>query len=152
MATALNMTMPLKQDPQTQQTLAQVKASFASTIQPAAVAALKESGIVHFARILVIENKYIQLITEFDGGKREYSEFFRKRFPEVFRTIFSMVEGVPSWEQLNNSNDFYKYTKGFNLKALGVSDSGDPDEGWLFSAYGSKGVKDLLEGLGGRKP
>ena len=144
MATALNMTMALKQDPQTQAILAQVKATFAQSIQPAIDAALRKSQIVHFARVLVIDDKYIQVITEFDGDRQQYTEFFRKELQPVFKVIFSMADGVPSWDELNNSNSFYKYSKGFNVKALGQSTSGDPEEGWLFSAYGDKTVKDLL--------
>jgi hypothetical protein len=152
MATALNMTMALKQDPQTQQLLAQVKATFADKIQPAIDAALRKSQIVHFARVLVIDDKYIQVITEFDGDKQQYTEFFRKELQPVFKVIFSMAEGVPSWDELNDSNTFYKYSKGFNLKALGQSTSGDPSEGWLFSAYGDKTVKDLLAATGAKEP
>jgi hypothetical protein len=145
MAHALNMTMELKQDPQTQATLAQVKATFAQNIQPAIDAALRKSQTVHFARVLVTpDNRYIQIITEYDGDKLEYTEFFRKELQQVFKVIFSMVEGAPSWDQLNNKNSFYEYSKGKDIKALGDPDSKDPTEGWLFSAYGGKTVKDLL--------
>ena len=78
MAIALNLTMPLKQDPETQQKLQQLAAAFSQTVQPAIDAALGRSQIVHFARLLVIDNKYIQVLTEFDGDPMEYTEFFRK--------------------------------------------------------------------------
>lgn len=144
MAHALNMTMALKQDPQTQATLAQVKATFAQNIQPAIDAALRKSQIVHFARVLVIDNKYIQIITEYDGDRQQYTEFFRKELQPVFKVIFSMAEGAPSWDELNDSNTFYEYSRGKNVRALGELDPPDPNEGWLFSAYGGKTVKDLL--------
>jgi hypothetical protein len=144
MAHALNMTMALKQDPQTQATLAQVKATFAQRIQPAIDEALRKSQTVHFARVLVIDNKYIQIITEYDGAKDVYTEFFRVELPDVFKAIFSMVEDAPSWDALNNKDSFYAYSKTKNVRALGELNPPDPTEGWLFSAYGSRTVKDLL--------
>ena len=44
MAHALNLTLALKQDPQSQATLSQVKATFAKSIQPAVDAALALVG------------------------------------------------------------------------------------------------------------
>src|SRR3712207_6239337 len=67
MATALNLTVPLKQDPEAQQQLQELGATFAQSVQPMLDAALAHSQIVHFARILVIDNKYLQVLTEFDG-------------------------------------------------------------------------------------
>jgi hypothetical protein len=144
MAHALNLTLALKQDPQSQATLSQVKATFAKSIQPAVDAALRKSQIVHFARVLVIDDKYIQILTEFDGDQQEYSEFFRKELQPIFKVIFSMAEGAPSWDELNNSNTFFQFSNARNIKALGELDPPDPNEGWLFSAYGGKTVKDLL--------
>jgi hypothetical protein len=144
MAHALNLTLALKQDPQTQATLSQVKATFAKSIQPAVDAALRKSQIVHFARVLVIDDKYIQIITEYDGDEQQYSEFFRKELQPIFKVIFSMAEGAPSWDELNNSNTFFQFSNGKNVRALGELDPPDPKEGWLFSAYGGKTVKDLL--------
>jgi len=60
MATALNFTVPLKQDPQSQESLGHLVTSFAQEVQPAIDAALARSQIVHFARIVVIDNQYLQ--------------------------------------------------------------------------------------------
>lgn len=59
MASSLNFTAPLKQDPESQQRLRQLAAVFADHVQPAIDAALAKSELVHFARILVIDNKYV---------------------------------------------------------------------------------------------
>lgn len=67
MANALNLTAPLKQDAESQQRLMRLAATFADQVQPKIDAVLSKSRIVHFARILVIDNKYLQVITEFDG-------------------------------------------------------------------------------------
>lgn len=145
MTSALNMTMPLKQDTQSQAALAQLKATFATAVQPAISAALAQSQIVHFARVVVIEDKYIQILTEYDGDKKDYTEFFRVHLQPVFEAIFSLVEGLPPWDEINNPDAFYAASKGFNVKALGTSTTGDPTEGWLFNAFEPATVKDILD-------
>src|ERR687890_600355 len=56
MITALNMTVPLKQDPESQAKLQKLKEVFADHIQPEIDRALRKSRIVHFARVLVIHD------------------------------------------------------------------------------------------------
>ena len=146
MAIALNMTAPLKQDPETQQRLQGLIAAFADQVQPAIDQALTGSEIVHFARVLVIDNKYLQVLTEFDGDPMQYTEFFRQQLGPVFEQIFSLVEGAPPWEELNNPNSFYKFSHGLNLKALGNSTAGD-DRGWLFSSVGDTTVREIKAAL-----
>ncbi len=144
MATALNMTMPLKQDAESQANLEEFKSNFATEVQPAIHTALAQSEIVHYARVLVLHNKYIQVITEFDGEPLDYSEFFRIKLPEVFKKIFSLVEGVPSWDDLNNSQTFAQVSESFNVKSLGAAVNSESDEGYLFCAYGDKTVREIL--------
>jgi hypothetical protein len=147
MATALNMTMPLKQDPESQAKLASLAEHFASGPQKLVDAALAKSEIVHYARFLVIDNKYIQVLTEFDGEKEEYTEFFRKELTEVFRLVFSLVEGVPPWEEINDPDTFFKVARSFNLRGLGDSVENDPQQGYLFCAYGNTTVREIKQGL-----
>jgi hypothetical protein len=146
MAIALNLTAPLKQDPQTQQRLAELAASFAETVQPAIDAALARSEIVHYARVLVIDNRYIQVLTEFDGDPMQYTEFFRRELQPVFEAIFSLVEGAPSWDELNNPESFFEFTHNLNLKSLGAATDGG-DRGYLFSALGDRTVRELKAAL-----
>lgn len=148
MLTALNMTMPLKQDAESQAKLQQMKAAFADHIQPAIDAALRKSQMVHFARVLVIDNKYIQVLTEFDGDPMEYTEFFRRELQPVFRNIFELAEGVPPWDEINNQDAFFEASKGFNVKALGRSTDGREDQGWLFSYFGERTVREIEEAIG----
>ncbi|MDQ3850768.1 MAG: hypothetical protein M3296_09180 [Actinomycetota bacterium] len=143
MATALNLTAPLKQDPETQQHLQQLIAGFSDTVQPAIDAVLAESEIVHFARVVVIDNKYLQVLTEFDGDVMEYSEFFRKELGSVFQAIFALVEGAPPWEELNQPDAFFAYTSGLNLNSLGTATVGNEGRGYLFSAFGDTTVREL---------
>jgi hypothetical protein len=146
MITALNMTVPLKQDPESLAKLQQLKAIFASHIQPLIDAALRESRIVHFARVLVIDDKYMQVITEFDGDPMAYTEFFRLKLPMVFKPIFELAEGVPPWDEINNQDAFFEASKGFQLRALGDSVDEGPEQGWLFH-YFDKSVREIEEAL-----
>jgi hypothetical protein len=146
-ATALNFTVPLKQDPQSQERLEHLMASFAQRIQPAVDAALSRSQIVHFARVLVIDRKYLQVLTEFDGDPMDYTEFFRKELGPVFEAIFALAEGAPAWEELNNPNSFYEYTSNLNLSSLGSSAVGNEGRGYLFSAVGDRTVRELQAAL-----
>ncbi|HEX8239001.1 MAG TPA: hypothetical protein VF574_04590 [Allosphingosinicella sp.] len=148
MITALNMTVPLKQDPESLAKLQQLKAVFADRIQPEIDRALRKSRIVHFARVLVIHDKFLQVITEFDGDPQEYTEFFRRELPHVFRPIFELAEGAPAWDELNDQDTFFEASKGLNVKALGRSDDGREEQGWLFS-YFPKTVREIEESLAG---
>ena len=147
MATALNMTLKLKQDPASLALLQQVKAIFASEIQPKIDNALRDSEIVHFARVVVIDDQYIQVLTEFDGDKQVYTTFFLSALPDVFKTIFSLSEGVPSWEELQDPDVFYKVSSALNVRALG-SKGDDTTAGFLFQAHGNKTVKEIRAALG----
>jgi hypothetical protein len=144
MATALNMTMKLKQDPASLAKLEALKAAFAEKVQPVIDKALGESELVHYARVLVIDNLYIQVITEFDGDGVVYTEFFRLALPDVFKTIFDLVEGAPAWDELNDRDAFFAYSQTLNRAALGTLE-GDPRQGYLFSAYPDVTVKQILK-------
>lgn len=147
MITALNMTVPLKQDPESLKKLQQLKAAFADRIQPEIDRALRKSGIVHFARVLVIHDKFLQVITEFDGDPEEYTEFFRRELPHVFKPIFELAEGAPPWDELNDQDTFFQASKHLNVKALGTSPDGREEQGWLFS-YFPKTVREIDDALG----
>ncbi len=147
MTIALNFTVPLKQDPQAQEGLKHMMASFAQSVQPAIDEALSRSQLVHFARILVIDNKYLQVITEFDGDPDAYTEFFRKELGPVFKAIFTLAEGAPPWEELDNRDAFYKYSQSLNLTSLGASTDCNEGRGYLFSAIGDKTVRELQTAL-----
>jgi hypothetical protein len=148
---ALNLTLRIKQDADTLQKLQNLKADFATKIQPAMDKALGDSKIVHFARVVVIDDKYLQVITEYDGDHKEYTEFFRLALPQVFKALFSLAEGAPPWEELDQQS-FFKISAGTQIRSLGNSADGLTDstgkvEGYLFSAYGSRTVKEILPKL-----
>jgi hypothetical protein len=149
MTHALTLTVPIKQDPATQDKLAALAANFTDHVQPAIDAALKKSQIVHFARVVVIENKYIQVITEYEGPHEEYTEFFRRELTPVFKAIFELADGAPD---VNDSIAFWEFAKDHNIRTLGTSTSGSTDldgkpAGWLFSAYDGRDVKTILAAL-----
>lgn len=147
MTIALNFTVALKQDPQSQEGLKHMVASFAQSAQPMIDDALSRSRIVHFARILVIDNKYLQVITEFDGDPTDYTEFFRKELGPIFQAIFALAEGAPPWEELDNRDAFHKYTHNLNVISLGTSTVCNEGRGYLFSAVGDKSVRELQTAL-----
>ena len=153
MTHALTLTLPLKQDPESQAKLAGLAASFTEHVQPAIAAALKKSEIVHFARVIVIDNKYIQVITEYEGPHQEYTEFFRRELTPVFASIFGLAADAPS---VADPNAFWEYAKAHNIQPLGRSTSGSTDfdgnpAGWLFSAYDGRDVKTILKALSDSK-
>jgi hypothetical protein len=148
MITALNMTVPLKQDPESLAKLQKLKEMFADHIQPEIDRALRKSKIVHFARVLVIHDRFLQVITEFDGDPEEYTEFFRRELPHVFRPIFELAEGAPAWDELNDQDTFFQASKHLNVKALGRSEDGREEQGWLFS-YFPRTVREIEESLAG---
>jgi hypothetical protein len=148
MITALNMTVPLKQDPESQAKLQKLKEVFADHIQPEIDRALRKSKIVHFARVLVIHDRFLQVITEFDGDPEEYTEFFRRELPHVFKPIFELADGAPPWDDLNDQDTFFEASKHLNVKALGRSEDGREEQGWLFS-YFPKTVREIEEALAG---
>lgn len=151
MTNALNFTLKLKQDPATKAALQHVKAVFATEIQPAIEDALAKSEIVHYARILIIDDQFIQVLTEFDGDKKVYTTFFLKALPKVFETIFSLGEGLPPWEELRDEDRFYEIAKSLNVRSLGTKDD-DPDAGFLFQAYKHTTVKEIKAALNHRSP
>ena len=148
---ALNLCLPLKQDPETKEKLAQLKTDFATTVQGKIDEALRKSEIVHFARVLVVDDRYLMVITEYDGDHGDYTEFFRKELPDVFARLFSLAEGAPAFGQLDRES-FFRLAQGLNLRSLGDTTShsttgtGEP-AGYLFSAYGDSTVKDILPKL-----
>ncbi len=154
MAHALNLTMKIRQDSETQARLAQIKAAFPSQIQPKIDQALRDSQIVHFARVLVIDNLYLQVITEYDGEHRAYTDFFLQHLPDVFGTLFSLADPPPPASAIEDPEEFWKFSKGLQIPSLGTSVDDDTDgeghvAGYLFSAYGTREVKDILPLLTG---
>jgi hypothetical protein len=149
MTHALNLTLPIKQDAETQAKLKHLAEIFPTQVQPLIEAALRESRLVHFARVVVIDNKYIQVITEYEGPHQEYTEFFRRKLTPVFAAIFALAEGVPD---VSNTNAFFEFSRDHNIRSLGNStdDSTGFDgksAGWLFSAYNHKTVEEVLDAL-----
>jgi hypothetical protein len=149
MTSALNLTLKIKQTPDTLAKLQQLKDGFAHGIQQRIDAALRDSEIVHFARVLVIDDLYIQVLTEYDGDKEDYTEFFRLKLLDVFARVFSLAENAPTEAQLNSEEEFHKFTKNANLAALGTDGLkhklGERDEGFFFAAYPSVSVKEISE-------
>jgi hypothetical protein len=135
MPIALNLTLPLKQDAETQEKLAAFGTAFAEHVQPRMDKALRESELVHFARVYVIENRWLLVLTEFDGDPIDYSEFFRLELTDVFKFVLSLVEGAPPWEQIDNKVRFFEYMQKHNPASLGENVGDEFNRGYLFSMF-----------------
>jgi hypothetical protein len=149
MTHALNLTLPIKQTPEAKAALEQLKAVFADRIQGQIDAALRKSKLVHFARVLVIDDKYIQVITEYEGSHQAYTEFFRRELTPIFGAIFGLMEETPD---VKDPNAFWESAKKHNVQSLGKAADGALDfegkpAGWLFSVYEHRTVEDVLDAL-----
>ncbi|MFA7751919.1 hypothetical protein, partial [Klebsiella pneumoniae] len=140
----LNLTLPIKQDSDTLKRLQEVKAAFATQIQPKTDKALRESKIVHFARVLVIQDKNLPVLTEYDGDSTKYTEFFRRECPDVFSVLFSLTEWAPDFKALDQ-NSFFELSKQLDIPSLRQS-TGE-SKGYLFSAYNGRTVGQILSKL-----
>jgi hypothetical protein len=146
---ALNFAVRIKQDPATLAELAKLKQDFATTQQPLIDEAVRKSQIVHFARIVVLDDKYLLVLTEYDGTHEEYAEFFRLQLGPLFKHAFSLIDNPPDWDKINNQRDFFEISKTLQVRSLGTSTRGERDfdgkvEGYLFSAYDGLTVKEIL--------
>jgi hypothetical protein len=110
------LTLPIKQDPETLKKLEDLKAVFAEEVQPKIDDALRQSEIVHFARVLVVHDKYQQVITAYDGDPKEYTEFFRLALPGVFEKLFALTEAPPFSEL--DENSFFQASQALDLPCL----------------------------------
>src|SRR5260221_174022 len=139
MTSALNLTLKIKQSPEVLAKLKWIRANFASQIQKKIDDALRASQIVHYARVLVIDDLYIQVITEFDGDEKVYTEFFRKNLLELFTIVFGLAETPPTAEVLASPDEFHKYSTALNLPALGtgglIPQGTEKEKGYFFQAY-----------------
>ena len=152
MAHALNLFVPILQDPDSLKLLADMEAQFATTDQGEIEKAARESEIIHFLRVLILDRKYFVVLTEYDGGHKEYAEFFRESLPDLFKNIFTLSHGPGAWDQLNDEKAFYDASKMLQQRSLGMTLYGDTDpagepEGYLFHAYGHRTVKEILAKL-----
>lgn len=151
MAHSLNLTLKIKQDATTLAKLEEFKKKF-PLLQGQITAAMKESRILHFARVVVIENKYLQVLTEYDGDRKAYTEFFRSKLPDIFKMVFSLAEDAPNPANLDDPDLFFSFSKDKDIRPLGDSLSNDPDDHFVFSAYGNLTVEQILTALGDKAP
>jgi hypothetical protein len=148
----LNFFVPIRQDAATLAKLAALKVRFATDDQHKIEAAARKSKIIHFLRVLVLHDKFFVVLTEYDGGHKEYAEFFRKELNDLFKEIFSLADLDVDWKNVNNEQAFYEASKNFQIKSLGQSIYGElgPDgkpAGYLFSAYRDRAVEEILPKL-----
>src|SRR5262249_46554116 len=129
----LTLTLPLKQDAASQEQLARLQeGEFKSDeFKKMINAALDESEAVYFAQFLVLDNKYIQIITTFDGDDREYAIFFFEKLQRLYKPVYELVEGGPTDDDFNLQN------------YLSFNEAHKPKPFFSYSALPNKTLKDI---------
>lgn len=146
MAHSLNLTLKLRQDQEAQKKLDEFGKIFPQ-VQARIAAVMKESKILHFARVVLIGKEYIQVLTEYDGDRNEYALFFLRKLPDVFKLVFELAENAPPWEDLQDPDTFVAFSRAHDIQPLGASLTNDARDGFVFSAYGDKTVAEILAAL-----
>src|SRR5262245_27323605 len=129
----LTLTLPLKQDGASQEKLAWLQKevfptdSFKKMINDA----LDESEAVYFAQFLVLDKKYIQIITTFDGDDREYAIFFFEKLQRLYKPVYELVEGGPTDDDFNLEN------------YLSFNEAHKPEPFFRYSAIPNQTLKDI---------
>jgi hypothetical protein len=135
----LNLTLPLKQDAASQAKLKQFAEQFPTAFLPKVLEVLKQSQMVHYCRFVVIENKYLQVLTEYDTDFRTYTDFFAAHLHDFFGLLFALVEGAPDTSLANDRETVYQFIKKYDLPCFG---------GKAFSAFGELTVKEIQQKFG----
>jgi hypothetical protein len=132
----LNVTLPLKQDADSQAKIKALGEKFASVYWPKVKKVLADSQMVYYARFVVIGDppRYLQILTEYDSDFRVYTDYFADNLKEFFDAVFAVVEGAPPAGTPVNREAVYRLVQTFNLPCLGNV--------W-FSAFGEKTVKEI---------
>jgi Dyp-type peroxidase family len=135
----LTLTLPLLQDKDSQSHLNFLREKVFTSQQfiDKIDAALKESEAVHFAKFVIIDDKYIQINTIFDGDPlddedRDYAIFFFRKLEEVYREVYKIAVNGPANDQFNMHN-YLSYNSAHRLKPF-----------YTYSAYPDKKVTDIL--------
>jgi hypothetical protein len=152
MPTALNLTLPLKQDAESQRRLAAFVAEFPERIQGPMEQALARSERVHFARVLVLDNRWLQVLTEFDKDPLSYTEFFRIELRDIFREVLALVENAPPWDEIDNEVRFYEYMLANNPPSLGVRAREDYNRGYVYQAFPDLSVDEINDLMAANSP
>jgi hypothetical protein len=129
----LTLTLPLKQDAASQEKLAWLQKEVFNTdgFKKMINDALDESEAVYFAQFLVLDKKYIQIITTFDGDDREYAIFFFEKLQRLYKPVYELVEGGPIDDDFNLQN------------YLSFNEAHKPEPFFRYSAIPNKTLKDI---------
>ncbi len=137
----LNATLPLKQDADSQAKLAAFAKDFEKKWLPKVWDVLRRSQMVHYARFVVIDNKYLQILTEYDTDFLTYSKFFAKNLNDFFEAVFTLVDGIPPVPpgQQRDMDAAFAYIRTIDRPCVG---------GRAFSAYGPRTVAEIQQKFG----
>lgn len=147
MITTLNLTLKLKQDAASIEKIEKLKSTFVEKYQGAINDAMRDFAGVHFARVLIIHNQYLLVLTEFDGEKTIYADFFRIALKDFFKEVFCLAEGNLDVRAVDNSRAFLEIAQTNNIKPLGKSLYKDNNDGFMYMAQDQVSVRDITRSL-----
>jgi hypothetical protein len=96
--------------------------------------ALTRLGIVHYARFVFIEERYLAVITTYDGSFDDYIDAFVDSIGQVFDALLAHVEGAPPLPVSKHRQQFLDFVKRNDLGAVAP----------FYSAYPDLKVQDIL--------
>jgi hypothetical protein len=136
----LNVTLPLKQDADSQAKIKALGEQFATVYWPKVRKVLSDSKMVYYARFVIVGDppRYLQILTEYDSDFRIYTDYFADNLQDFFSAVFAVVEGAPPPGTPITREFVYKLVQNFDLPCLG--------QVW-FSAFGELTVKEIQQKL-----
>jgi len=138
----LNLTLPIKQDDQSQAEIRSFASQFGDTAQPITNQIMRQSRDVHHARAVVIEYQgkvlFLQVITEYDSDFKIYTKWFAAKLPDFFAALFHFVPDGLTLDEIkdpdklddkyHNVKKALRNGKKFTVRRQGTDDKGDLKE------------------------
>lgn len=88
---------------------------------------LRQSKLVHFARFIFLNgDTELALLTTYQGGRKEYLEYFAKAAGPLFDRIFIHIQDAPPMPVGKHAEEFATHIARYDIP---------PVEGYFFSAY-----------------
>ena len=80
--------------------------------------ALNRLGTVHFARFVFIEERYLAVITTYDGSFEDYIDAFVNEIGHVFDQLLAHIDGAPPLPVSSHRAEFLAFVQRHDLQAI----------------------------------
>lgn len=77
--------------------------------------ALDQSGVVHFARFVFLNDRQLAIITTFDGTFQSYGDVFVNLLGDMFNQLLAHAEDAPPLPVHEHRREFSQYVATHNL-------------------------------------